>query len=478
MRTDNTVTFIHTSAEDDKAVYTPLIPIGMVGLASFLDRNYILSEILNVELERILNPDFDLAVYLIENKRTVFCLNLHWHSQSVKVMELCRLLKEAIPCSRIILGGFTASYYAAEIMASFPEIDFIITGESEQPLLDLLVRIFSGNKDFHLVANLFFREGGAVLSSRLTYNTTQKIIDAMEFANFKFLKNYDYYLRVEDPLNKADGLLSNVPATFYYNCGRGCLVNCSFCGGSRVAQKIINHRSEIIFISQGAVVRELKRASHEYGITRWHTCFDPLPKGDYYIELFRKIRAEGLKLNLGFECWALPSRQFIDEFAMTFDLCSSVLEISPECGSQRVRRKNKGYYYSNTELLDTLKYVFLRDIKVRVFFTAGLASETRDDIKETLKLIKLLRMQFKQINIKACCIEMEPCSPWNLDAEEYGITTDRRKFSDFLRAHQTGPSLGYRTNEFTGEDIEQIVAFYNSYNKTFDAKVRNYSCCL
>jgi len=464
------VTFIHTSGEDTEVVYTPLIPIGMIGLASFLENNHIRTRIVNLELERALDPGFDFIKHLKQNHRKIVCLSLHWHSQSARVVQVCRKIKTALPDSKIVLGGFTASYFAREILQNFSMIDFIIAGESEEPLLKLMTELLSGGNNFGQVPNLVWRKNQTVIVNSEKYNTPQEIVDGLEFGNFALMKSYRQYFRI-DFRNRKEKFLSNDQPVFYYNCGRGCPVNCSFCGGSNISQRMINKRTEVLWIGHDAVMRELKRVHDQYGITRWHTSFDPFPDRSYYVELFQRIRSEQLEFHLGFECWSLPSREFIDEFSRTFNPRSK-LEISPECGSNEIRRKNKGYYYSNEDLIKTLEYIQSKKIPMNIFLSAGLAFETMAHVRKTLQLIQVIRRKIPTASIKVFGIEMEPGAPWYLNPQQYGIELKRKNFLDFYERHKRHGSLGYRSREFAGQDIKKLIDLYNSYNHDLMKKYR------
>jgi hypothetical protein len=88
-----------------------------------------------------------------------------------------------------------------------------------------------------------------------------------------------------------------------------------------------------------------------YGYESFILSFDPDPSdSSYFVELFAVVRRRRLLCGMGFESWGLPDSAFIDAFAKTFVKKKSYIAISPENGSERVRKKNKGYYYSNDEM--------------------------------------------------------------------------------------------------------------------------------
>ena len=449
------VTFIHISKNTRRGegpIY--LMPMGLVALADFLLKNNVDSEIIHLEVEKNLNHDFNLIDYLKSNDRKIFCFDLHWHPQSRGVIEIIKRIKRNVPASHIIIGGFTASFFAEEIMKNFSEVDFIIKGDAEIPLLKLVQKLKTKEKIYQSIPNLVWRNGEEIITNKQNYIVSQKIIDNLNFSNFGLIKNYREYVKILFT-SSPSGYQKTRGGIFYYNCGRGCSVKCSFCGGSNTAQKMINNRAKVVLIKPGSVIKNLRTATN-FGIKEWYTSFDPYPHGDYYLKLFKKIRKSKIKIGLSFESWALPTKDFIDEFSKTFNKNRSKIIISPECGSEEVRRKNKGYYFSNQELIDILEYIETEKIGVELYFTAGLPFEKREDIIKTAKLIKFLKRNFRNILFSIFAIAIEPASPWSLD-KKYGVSTKRKRFIDYYNVFKRKYSLGYRTKYFKEREIGSII---------------------
>lgn len=57
------------------------------------------------------------------------------------VLKIVTSLKKILPDCRVLLGGPEASYRAQELMKSYREIDFIISGEGELPFFELLQQL-------------------------------------------------------------------------------------------------------------------------------------------------------------------------------------------------------------------------------------------------------------------------------------------------------------------------------------------------
>ncbi|MFP4656262.1 MAG: radical SAM protein [Candidatus Woesearchaeota archaeon] len=447
------VFFLHAPKQDQNNNEILLVPLGLVALSNYLKDNGLECEIIHTGVERLLNPYFNLIDFLKEEDAKVVSLPLHWHQQSHSTISLAKQIRQNIPECKIILGGFTASFFHEEIMDKFQEIDFIIRGDSEQPLLNLVRSDFEEER-LRLIPNLSWRSGKGIRHNPQTYTTSQKILDSLRFSDLISMKNGEAYSKTR--INNPDSILSASEGIFYYNTGRGCPVNCSFCGGSNVSQCMINKRNKVMTISEDAILRELS-AARESGMEIWYTCFDPFPYTHYYPRLFRKIRERGINLASQFECWALPTREFIDEFEKTFRKDLSQIIISPETGSDEVRKKNKGFFYTNKELLQCMNYINGKGISIVLYMTAGLPFEHKRDVAKTAKLIDYIKKKFDDVEINVLPIGIEPASPLFMNPEKYSVIAKRFSFSELEKIHEKEGDPNYETKELSAEEIKRLI---------------------
>ena len=437
------------------------MPLGLTALADRLSSAGIRSMIMHLAIEQKLDPEFDLNRFIKENRVKIVALDLHWHPQSYAVIETAKMIKSANPDVMTVLGGFTASLFAGEILKDHKAIDFVIKGDAELPLEKLAHHILNAGPADELITipNLAFRDGDKIVENAQSYTIDPVVFDSLKILNLSLIRNSGIYNRIyhfERTLQKApiDRILSG-QSFAYFNLGRGCTTNCSFCGGAKAAQCLINGRSDIVARSFGSAVEDLKQAK-EYSIDTIYTSFDPYPGTDYYLPLFELIRKNRLELGIYFECWSLPSKAFIEAFKSTFTDGSRII-ISPDCGSERARGLNRGFSYSNRELIDTLDQLNNKKIKTDVYFTLGLPFEERSDIKETEELMELIKNRYDRFfKAKIMPIELDPGSPMWSDPEKYRIKTDRTTFKDLYQAHNRTPSLGYRTDKFSEPEIIRI----------------------
>jgi radical SAM superfamily enzyme YgiQ (UPF0313 family) len=440
------------------------MPLGLLGIADYLERNGIKCRVLHQGVERMNRESWQLEESLNSSNPPVIGVSLHWHYQAYDVIESCRKIRKLIPNSYIVLGGSTASFFHDEIVRDLSCVDGVIRGDGEIPLLEIVKKIKAGERDLSSVPNLTWRDRdskGRIVCNKVTYCGDEKMLNELRFANMELLENYRTYIDyVSLPFILVKGISPKLNfkmftarfKLFPLCVGRGCSFDCTWCGGSFTPQKErISYRKRVAWRPYDAVIADIKQALG-YGYQGMYTVFDPIPDDQsYFAGLFRRIREEGMTKKLGWmhEATGVTSKEFVDEFAETFSEEFRVIALSPETGNEQVRKRNKGHFSSNAEFLDMLEYISSKKVNVEVFFTYGIPGENEELIKDTYKMRSEIVKKYGRRNcLRTLSIEIEPGAPWQIEPNKYGIVTSRNTFADFLKAHSrstvgTYTELGY-----------------------------------
>ncbi|MDD5210744.1 MAG: hypothetical protein PHV36_15260, partial [Elusimicrobiales bacterium] len=160
---------------------------------------------------------------------------------------------------------------------------------------------------------------------------------------------------------------------------------------------------------------------------------------------------KGLKPELKLELCGLPSPKLLAAFAAAAGP-GSRLTLFAGSGSERVRRRNRGRFYTNDALLSALKAAARLYVNVWVTFTAGLPFETRADFGETLALVRRMRRELGMTRAGAYVFSVEPGSPLFEAPEKYGVKLRRSTLAGFL-AQRGRYDMGYATAQFTEAEI-------------------------
>lgn len=436
-------------------IWINYMPMGFLAIADHLCRHGHEVTVSHLGVEWVVRKDFKLDELLVDPKIRAVGMSLHWHYQAFDVIEAARRIKELRPDVFIFLGGFTASFFHEEIVRDYPMIDAVVRGDGEGPALALLDALDCGGA-LDGVPNLTWRDALEVRCNDLRYVGCEEDISALDFTNFSLLRHSDIYIQfIGLPFFYAKRFTPEQNFKQFtirspllpVNVGRGCPFNCTWCGGSHVQQRrFVSGRTGFVYRNHESVIRTVK-AGLAAGYRTMHTATDPEPvTQEYFIELWRRIRAEGIQANWMFECNGLPSDDFVREFHKTFPGPDSILALSPECGNEEMRLRHKGPAFTTAAFLDKMDAIDRQGISTEIFFSYGLPGENEDLVRETIALRKRIIKRYKNIRgLRALSIEMEPGAPWHTDPERYGIVTDRRTFADFHRVHGDGGASTYDT---------------------------------
>ena len=423
--------------------FVNLPPIGLLGLADFLRKNRFSTRIVHLAVEKHKHGEIDFDRIITEHRPAVVGLGLHWHFQAFDVIETAKKIKRLHPEVAVVLGGFTASTFAEEILSQFACVDFVIRGDAEVPLRDLMARHRSGDS-YCSVPNLAFREGDAIRMNPISYVGDRQILDSLCYTDFTLMKDYSTfvdsfsrYVHLDMLSENVQRLLMEQGKMFPAFLGRGCVYSCSFCGGARSAQVDINNRESVYLRPLECVLDSLKNLQR-FGFDTTVLPLDTPPspaRENFYLGLFEAMKKEKISLTVEVERYHLPTREFLKRFR---DLPgkNSWITLSPGSHNEEIRRKNGLYRYSNAELEACLRMMDEEEVNSLVYFWAGQPFETEKDLKEMGTYMRRLRSKFKHVRCRASMIEIEPASPMSSYAAHYGVSPQRRTFMDYYRYHR------------------------------------------
>ncbi len=429
--------------DDTQGLYSTVnfCAMGLYSLAGEIEKEGFGAEILHLGVEKYLDKTFSLSKYVKENDVKFVAFSLHWHPQSYSVIEEARKLKTDCPGVFIALGGFSASYFASEILKEFPFIDAIIQGEGEKPVRELTKAVYDGlfsdaahtdtgcafkSIDFSNISNLAWKTGGKIFLNPKTYVSSGKELDTFEFFNIKRMKNFEHYAKIPFVLNYSnrENLEElNNPMTSQGVClGRGCFGNCTWCGGGYRAMKIVTGRDFLSYRSAKSVIEEIKTLKKDCGIEVFRFAFDPNPKDrTHLMDLMQKLYEEfGGNLTAAFSLFSLPDKEFLNLYAKTFSK-DSIISISPEFQNEALRRRHKAFYFSNKELEEALRVMDELQIASELYFSI-IPGVSDAECEKSKKYGEFLQKKFEFVKEYFIIpIIFEPASPWTLCPERYGL---------------------------------------------------------
>ncbi|GAB4288615.1 MAG: hypothetical protein Kow0090_00920 [Myxococcota bacterium] len=433
------------------------LPIGLVSIANFVREKGFSTRILHLGLydENGVEPNFRRA--LERFRPAVIGFSLHWHHQSDVVIQNAALARKALPHSTIVLGGYTASFFAQEILSSYPFIDAVVKGEGELPLVEILKSVAANGKLNGTIPNLVYREEGKVISSQNRWVADDAELSAFRFSDLSPLLSAEHYNRqhmyIPNDKSLRKIILERETVKLHIlSIGRGCAQNCIFCGGGCKATGLVSGRHTVSLRDPIAVADEIVE-SQKFGFTGLFSDFDIPQNAEYIIRLIETIGGRAGKIHWRMNLWNVPQTELVKAFAKITSP-GSALYISPQSGSEAIREKIGGVFYTNSELERFALSAKRLKIPLFLFFSYGLPGEDEKSYAETLKLARRLHKIHSGIRCFGYPIELDPASPLFVAPERFGIKAEWRTFEDYRRYHATGEfHLGYALESIKEDEI-------------------------
>ena len=413
---------------------TRSLAAGLLSIASHLARNGVAVQIVHDQMERRIDPGFELAAYAEQVGAKAVGLSLHWAHQSAATLKAARAIKERLPHVHVFVGGLTAATFAQQIIEGYPFIDSVVVGDGEEPALQLMRALESGEPGrLSTVPNLVHRVGEVIEATPRSYQVDKAAIAELDYGRYDLMRHGLAHAR------GMEGLLSaffDQPA-YFQPTGKGCAFRCTYCGGSYDAQGITAGRKSVRYRPAEIVVREIAAQAARDARSVFF-CFEPAPDGKYYPKLFERIRAEVPgPLNCGFSSWRLPGPALRDALTKTF--VKSYVELSPEVADEELRlaTKGKGAAFTNAELESTLEALVAADIGVELYFSYFHSGDPERETVESIDYIQHLTGRFgRRITPLFLALSTDPAATRTLHLPE-GIELLVRTIQDYERASAT-----------------------------------------
>lgn len=405
-----------------------VMPMGIIGILNNLRSQGIEVLGINYAIEKTLDPDFDLKTALADIDYKILLTDLHWYEHSFGALYVVENSKKVHPQVPTVIGGYSATIFANEIMENFGLVDYIVTGDSDLPM-DLLVNGLLGKNDISLsqIPNILYRCNSKVMTSEKTWVQTD--LDGINFVDIDFFEHSDKVPFV------TTGGLTGKSGERWICIARGCTYNCAYCCGARENMETLFRRCNVITRSPEKVADDFLKLE-KAGICRVSPSHDFQMFGQkYYKEVFAAIRKRSIKPGLYLECFQLPTKDFIDEIINTFDKRRTVLAISPISGNEELRRQN-GKIFNNEDFYETIKYILDNKIPLQLYYTLNIVGETYKQFEDTYTQMFLLRhmFNFQRKNVFYQRVVIDPLAPMRKFEE---IKTEYNTFMDYYNYCQS-----------------------------------------
>jgi B12-binding domain/radical SAM domain protein len=452
-----------------------MYPLGFLTISSYLQERGFSVRIVNLALRMMNSRRFDVPRFLAQLAPRAIGIDLHWMPHCHGALEVARLAKEVQPQVPVIFGGLSSTYYHRELI-EYPQVDFVLRGDSTEPMLHRLLSILredAAGREAQLekVANLTWKRAGAAC-----INPHAFVPPALDYADLRPDLMVQMVLRHRDlqsvlPFN---GWWRN-PITTVFTV-KGCSYECVTCGSSHTSCEHLTLRARPAFRSPASVVANMRAISR---LIRGPIVLigDLLQGGeDYARELLGRLREAALPNETVLEFFTVPAPWFLKEVDRSLPHWS--MEFSPESQDQAVRDAQEGETgYSNEDLERFLKQALsLRCHRIDVFFMIGLPAQTLASVHHCIDYCERL-MQLGDARLSCFITPMGPFSDPGSRAFEEPERFGYRLFARTLAEHRqllVQPTweriLNYETRWMTRAQL--VDATYDAAERLNELKMR------
>ncbi len=343
-------------------------------------------------------------------------------------LDICKQLKKIKPGITIILTGIHSELEDIAFLQEQTVVDYIVYGEYEQAVTDLLVTLRDG-KDLAGIPNLIYRHNGQVIKNAIG--------EPLDMAKLPWplrdtLPNESYY---------ADFCGLAKPQLQIHS-SRGCPFGCIFCVWPQVLYKNGKHRLRDVDDIAAEIKDQL--AKHDYkSIFIDDDTFNVRP--DHVKKVAKMMKENGFSSLM----WGTMSRP---------DLMTE--ELLHELKAANIYSMNYGLESASTNILKNIekgmnveqavkmiKLTYDLGIKIHLTFTIGHPGDTRETIEDTIRLACELPAHSAQFSIATPF----PGTKMYEIYKEKGWLTGKG-----WDAYNGFSSAVIRTETLTGEDLEEL----------------------
>jgi anaerobic magnesium-protoporphyrin IX monomethyl ester cyclase len=342
----------------------------------------------------------EYADNLARNDSGIIGFSSHF-SNIFPVLMLAEKIKNINPEKIILIGGPEAS----EKYINYKCIDFIVPGEGEITLLELMDSI-NGSRMFNKIKGLIYRAGNRVI------NTGERpFIENLDMLPFPVFQNFS-----ENKYN--------------YECipiagSRGCINRCSFCTESRFWKCFRSRSGESIF---NEFVEQRKR----YGIFQSNGELREFAFMDSLINANMKELMNFCNLMIENKI----NSPWVGKVAVSENLTKEAFEIMKKAGCKKLmfgiesgstpvlEKMQKKYKIPTGEKV--LKDAYDSGIEVMIYILIGFPNETYEDFVETKQFILRNKDSINEVVPGVGC-QVEKDSDIFMNRDNYGICWDETK---------------------------------------------------
>lgn len=286
---------------------------------------------------------------------------------------LAERVREAFPDVLLVLGGEHGTAVSNHVMATSP-FDVLIAGEGEETFVRLL-EAHEGGRSFADIKGIVFRDGGKIVDTGLS--ARQRDVNKIAWPDWESFPMDEYIDR-----HQINGI--NIGRSMPLLATRGCPYQCTFCSNPGM------WTTRYVPRDPKNVVDEMEHYVRRYRVSNFDfQDLTAIVKRRWAIDFCNELIARGLNVT-----WQMPSgtrSEVFDEEVSDLLYTSGcrALAFAPESGAPEILAAVKKQV-DIEELVKAARIALRRGFIVSCFFVIGFPPETRESMRQTMRLVRRL----------------------------------------------------------------------------------------
>ncbi len=288
------------------------------------------------------------------------------------VERVAGLVKEINRDIKVIVGSFHPTFCPEEVMQN-SDIDFVIRGEGEIPLLQLVKELKNSSHKLETVPSIYYRDKEGKVQSNPGVGLFNNL-DELPFPARNLVLDCDYTIY----------RLHSISTT------RGCPYTCAFCADRKLWGGKVRRRSV------DSAIKELSLLADAYKINYVDIVDGTFTFDRNYLQAFCRAMIDR-KLNIKWRCTARYDNLDKDLIQLMKQSNCHGLYFGLESGSDQVL-KSIDKKITVEKIMEVSNLVHDSGILSAASVLLGLPDEGKEDIEKTLELMKKVKTDLLDVN--------------------------------------------------------------------------------
>ncbi len=309
-------------------------------------------------------PTSRIKQELLTFKPDVIGISQWTHNRHIS-LALARMCRGLLPNSTIVMGGGHATFCYEDILTDDSPVDVVALGEAEATLLELVARVTS-ETGWENMEGVAYRRNGTIVVTPPRKN----------------IEDLDRLPLPAHYLDMSLGLDLELQSEFIVTT-RGCPSTCYFCSSPDFWGRKIRFRSP------AAIVEEIRYIRQKFGQIYFSIRDDTFTADRKRVLEFCSLLQEQ-EVNILWNCQSRVTaidEELVTEMKRAGCEC---IQLGVESGSPRILR-HLGKKIAPAQIESACALVREIGINLSIFLISDVPGETRDDIRQTIELVRHIR---------------------------------------------------------------------------------------